>query len=40
MTFEKNSQFKYVGNILPLTEKSILAPVKNTDAINREMADT
>lgn len=38
--FEKNSQFKYVGNILPLTEKSILAPVKNTDAINREMADT
>lgn len=38
--FEKNNQFKYVGNILPLTEKSILAPVKNTDAINREMADT
>lgn len=38
--FEKNSQFKYVGNILPLTEKSILAPVKNTDAINREMVDT
>ena len=37
--FEKNNQFKYVGNILPLTEKSILAPVKNTDAINREMAD-
>ena len=35
--FEKNNQFKYVGNILPLTEKSILAPVRDIEAINKEM---
>ena len=38
--FEKNNQFKYVGNILPLTEKSILSPVKDIKEINKKMANT
>ena len=38
--FEKNNQFKYVGNILPLTEKSILSQVKDIEVINKEMAAT
>ena len=38
--FEKNNQFKYVGNILPLTEKSILAQINNIEAINKKMEET
>ena len=37
--FKKNQSFIYVGNIVPLTGKSILAKVKNIDQINEEMRD-
>ena len=37
---EKNNSFIYVGNILPLTKKSIMADVKDIDKINAEMRDT
>ncbi len=35
--FQKNNKFRYVGNILPLTKKSILNPIKNVDEVNKEM---
>ena len=35
--FKKNNQFKYIGNILPLTEKSILAPINHIDTINKKI---
>ena len=38
--FEKNNSFIYVGNILPLTEESIMSDVENVDEINSEMIDT
>lgn len=38
--FEKNNSFIYVGNILPLTGKSIMANVKDINQINNEMIDT
>ena len=38
--FEKNSSFIYVGNILPLTEKSIMAKVKDMDGLNNQMKNT
>ena len=37
---EKNNSFIYVGNILPLTKKSIMADVEDIDKINAEMRDT
>ena len=38
--FEKNNSFIYVGNILPLTNESIMADVENVDGINDEMKNT
>ncbi|WP_406533640.1 ATP-grasp domain-containing protein [Methanobrevibacter sp.] len=38
--FEKNNSFVYVGNILPLTRESIMANVKDIDAILGEMKST
>ncbi|SDA50413.1 ATP-grasp domain-containing protein [Methanobrevibacter millerae] len=38
--FEKNDSFIYIGNILPLTNESIMANVKNIDDINRNMIET
>ncbi len=38
--FEKNNSFIYVGNILPLTDESIMTPVKNIDELNDEMKNT
>ena len=38
--FEKNNSFIYVGNILPLTEESILTEVKDINKINDEMIKT
>ena len=38
--FEKNNSFIYVGNILPLTKKSIMAEVQDIDCINSEMNNT
>ena len=38
--FEKNNSFVYVGNILPLTNESIMAEVKNVKEIKCEMIDT
>lgn len=35
--FKKNNNYIYVGNILPLTSKSILANIKNTDEINKKL---
>ncbi len=37
---EKNNSFIYVGNILPLTGKSILSDVGNVDEIRSEMEET
>ena len=37
---EKNNSFIYIGNILPLTKKSIMADVEDIDKINAEMRDT
>ena len=38
--FEKNNSFIYVGNILPLTEKSILTKTKDINNIKDEMNTT
>ncbi len=38
--FEKNNKFIYVGNILPLTDESILTKVKDISTINHEMKAT
>lgn len=38
--FEKNNSFIYVGNILPLTKKSIMANVKDINKINDKMTNT
>ena len=38
--FEKNNSFIYVGNILPLTDESIMGDVEDIDALNRKMKDT
>ena len=38
--FEKNNSFIYVGNILPLTEKSIMTPIKDMSKITHEMNNT
>ncbi|MBR0271571.1 MAG: ATP-grasp domain-containing protein [Methanobrevibacter sp.] len=38
--FEKNNSYIYIGNILPLTNESILTKVKDIDKINREMIET
>ena len=38
--FEKNNSFIYVGNILPLTNESIMADVENVDGLNDEMKNT
>ncbi|WP_407423197.1 ATP-grasp domain-containing protein [Methanobrevibacter sp.] len=38
--FEKNNSFIYVGNILPLTEESIMSYAENVDEINSEMIGT
>ena len=38
--FKNNNSYIYIGNILPLTNESILAEVKDIDNINREMIET
>ncbi|WP_407414083.1 ATP-grasp domain-containing protein [Methanobrevibacter sp.] len=38
--FENNNSFIYIGNIMPLTDESILADVKDIDKINDEMIET
>ena len=38
--FEKNNSFLYIGNILPLTNESILTNVKDIEKINNEMIET
>ncbi|WP_407432626.1 ATP-grasp domain-containing protein [Methanobrevibacter sp.] len=38
--FKKNNSYIYIGNILPLTNKSILTNVKDIDKINTEMIKT
>ena len=38
--FEKNNSFIYVGNILPLTDESILADIEDIDKINEIMNAT
>ena len=38
--FEKNNSFIYVGNILPLTNESIMGDVENIDELNNEMKNT
>ncbi len=38
--FKNNNRFIYVGNILPLTDKSILTDIKDIDKINNEMIET
>ncbi|MCR5025942.1 MAG: ATP-grasp domain-containing protein [Methanobrevibacter sp.] len=38
--FEKNNAFLYIGNILPLTNESILTNVKDIDEINKKMIKT
>ncbi len=38
--FESNNSFIYIGNILPLTDESILTKVKDIDKINRDMIET
>ena len=38
--FEKNNSFIYVGNILPLTNESIMANVKDISKINDNMVST
>ena len=40
MISKKNDRFIYIGNILPLTNESIMANVKNIDDINRNMIET
>ena len=38
--FENNNSFVYVGNIVPLSEKSIMSDVENIDEINYKMNET
>ena len=38
--FEKNNSFRYIGNILPLTEESIMADVNDLGKITDEMNTT
>ena len=38
--FEKNNSFIYIGNILPLTNESIMRKVKDIDKINNDMIET
>ena len=38
--FEKNNSFIYAGNILPLTEESIMSDAGNADEIRSEMVET
>lgn len=38
--FEKNNRFIYMGNILPLTNESIMSDVNSIDEIAKEMTDT
>ena len=38
--FGNENSFIYIGNILPLTNKSIMSTVDDTNAINREMKNT
>ena len=38
--FEKDNSFVYVGNILPLTKKTIMTEVKDIDKINHDMTET
>ena len=38
--FKNNNRFIYVGNILPLTDESILTDIKDIDKINNEMIET
>ncbi|MBQ8017638.1 MAG: ATP-grasp domain-containing protein [Methanobrevibacter sp.] len=38
--FKNNNDFRYVGNILPLTKKSVMTPVNNFDKLKREMKTT
>lgn len=38
--FEKNNSFIYVGNILPLTDESIMGDLNNIDELNDEMKIT
>ena len=35
--FEKNGDYRYVGNILPLTTESVMTPVRDMDKINEDM---
>lgn len=38
--FHKNNDFVYIGNILPLTDESIMAEVKDIDQVNKTMNHT
>ncbi len=38
--FKNNYDFRYIGNILPLSEKSIMREIKNFEKLNEEMEDT
>ena len=38
--FEKKNDFRYVGNILPLTSESIMSKIKNINHITEEMKTT
>ena len=38
--FKNNASFIYIGNILPLTDESIMAEVKDINKINNEMIET
>ena len=38
--FNKNNNFKYIGNILPLTNKSIMKSVKDINEINEKLYET
>ncbi len=38
--YKNNNDFRYVGNILPLTKKSVMTPVNNFDKLKREMKTT
>jgi len=35
-----NNKFTYIGNVLPLTKKSILSPINNINEINKKMVET
>lgn len=38
--FEKNNNFIYIGNILPLTQESVMSETENIDYLNNEMNNT